>query len=97
MGGEHLVPVKRGEGFVGVRTGKRYDEGYLVYLGKDVSLEEITLKLGTLDQAYADILEDFLSQLGSLKIGNVVQWTADGKLKIIKARIASGTSSPKLP
>ena len=76
--GEHLVPCSdspRKSYFVGVRTGKIYDLGYLVYLGEEITTKEILRKLRLSDEAARDakpVLESFVQGLSAYKIGNVV-------------------------
>jgi len=76
--GEHLVPsleMPRLNLFVGVKTGKKYEKGYLVYLGKDVTVDDIGEKLGLkLEQMSLGrpAIESFITALQRFKIGNVV-------------------------
>ena len=76
--GEHLVPcleIPRQNLFVGVKSGKKYEKGYLVHVGKDISTADILNKLGLgEDQApqARPVIESFLVGLRSLKVGNVV-------------------------
>ena len=76
--GEHLLPcleMPRQNLFVGVKTGKKYEKGYLVYLGKDVSVDDIAEKLGLQSEQISlarPAIESFIAVLQSFKIGNVV-------------------------
>jgi hypothetical protein len=76
--GEFLVPyvlTPRRNCFIGLKTGKTYDSGYLVYIGKEVSTGEIITKLDIAEDAEADVralLQSFMDKLSVLKIGNVV-------------------------
>ncbi|NTW60247.1 MAG: hypothetical protein HGA43_13910 [Nitrospirae bacterium] len=76
--GEHLVPcleTTRQNCFVGVESGKKYEKGYIVYLGKDIDTEEIEEKLRIRDDWHAEarpVIESFLTALQSFKIGNVI-------------------------
>ena len=78
QGGEHLIPcleMPRRNIFVGVKTGKAHDKGYLVFLGKDVGTDDIFNKIGTAETGTdtdRKAMESFLQALQSLKIGNVV-------------------------
>lgn len=76
--GEHLVPsleMPRQNLFVGVKTGKKYEKGYLVYLGTDVSVDDIAEKLGLKPEQMSLsrlAIESFITALQSFKIGNVI-------------------------
>jgi hypothetical protein len=78
QGGEHLIPcleMPRRNIFVGVKTGKVHDKGYLVFLGKDVGADDIFNKSGmteTRTETDRKAMESFLQALQALKIGNVV-------------------------
>ena len=104
--GEHLVPcldIPRQNVFVGVKTGKRYKAGYLVFLGKDITAEDIFKKLNSEQPLQADrqAIESFLAELQSHKIGNVVslQFTSDDRchLKKIANHPAAEKSGRPLP
>ena len=77
--GEHLVPcleIPRENVLVGVRSGKKYKDGYLVYLGKDLTTEDILSELG-LGEGQGEsqarpVIDSFLAALQSFKIGNVI-------------------------
>ena len=80
-GGEHLVPslaMPRQNVFVGVKSGKKFAKGYLVYLGpRDVGTDEILNKLGmtaTATEVDRAALNSFLQGLQQFKIGNVVSF-----------------------
>ena len=100
--GEHLVPCldfPRKNVFIGVKTGTRYTTGYLVFLGKDISSEDILKKLNKTQPAQADrrAIESFLSELQSLKIGNVVslQFTDDDCCRFEKTADHPVTDKPR--
>jgi len=88
--GEHLVPclaLPRENTFIGVKTGKRYATGYLVFLGKEITAEDILKKLNDHpSQADRRVIESFLSALQGLTIGNVVslQFTTDECCRLTK-------------
>jgi len=69
------LEVPRQNLFVGVKSGKKYDKGYLVYLGEDIGCEDIICKLrveeGQLPQV-RHIIDSFIVALQSFKIGNVI-------------------------
>ena len=76
--GEHLVPClefPRQNLFVGVKSGKRYEKGYIVYLGEHISTEDILAKLrveeGQLSEAQS-VINSFLSALQTFRIGAVI-------------------------
>ena len=76
--GEHLIPcleIPRDNVFVGIKSGKKYKDGYLVYLGKDLTTEEILNELelgeGKVSQARS-VIDSFLASLQGFKIGNVI-------------------------
>ena len=67
------LAVPREDTFIGVKTGNRYTTGYLVFLGKEITAEDILKKLNNHpSQADRCVIESFLSELQGLKIGNVV-------------------------
>jgi hypothetical protein len=76
--GEHLVPcleIPRQNVFVGVKSGKKYEKGYLVYLGKDVTTEDILRELAVGEAEVSQVrsfIDSFLTALQSFKIGNVI-------------------------
>jgi hypothetical protein len=76
--GEHLVPcleIPRKNVLVGVKNGKKYKDGYLVYLGKDLTTEDILNELGLGEGEVSQarpVIDSFLAALQSFKIGNVI-------------------------
>jgi hypothetical protein len=108
-GGEHLLPQMADgatSGFVGVRSGKIIERGYVVYLGRDVTPEMMLEKFcerhpQPIDRATAlRRLETFVQALQPCKIGNVVSvsYTADGMpaIKVEQDYLLSGPDS-RLP
>jgi hypothetical protein len=83
-GGEHLVPcleMPRENVFIGVKTGKKHDKGYLAYIGVDVGTDDILKEIRRMDQTTEDdrkAMESFLQELQAFKIGNVVSITFSG-------------------
>ena len=92
--GEHLVPcleTPRQNCFVGVESGKKYEKGYIVYLGKDIGTEEIERKLRIRDDRRAEalpVIESFLTALQSFKIGNVISVSFIEKNKCVLTKEA---------
>ncbi len=90
--GEHLVPsleIPRQNVFVGVKTGKKYEKGYLVHVGEDVGPDDIAEKLGLKPEQISvarPTLESFIGALQGLKIGNVISisFTEDDKCVLTK-------------
>ncbi len=90
--GEHLIPcleIPRQNLFVGVKSGKKYEKGYLVYLGEDVTTEDILSELGLGEREVCQarpVIDSFLSVLQSFKIGNVISisFSETGKCDLIK-------------
>ena len=94
-GGEHLLPqlsdVTTG-GFVGMRSGKVVELGYVVYVGRDVTPEMMLKAFCERHHQPADRatalrrLEVFVHALQSCKVGNLlsVGYTAEGlpRLKV---------------
>jgi hypothetical protein len=76
--GEFLVPcflLPRRDCFIGLKTGKTYERGYLVYIGKEISTEEIITELDIPENAKTDaraIFKSFMEELAVYKIGNVI-------------------------
>ena len=76
--GEHLIPcleMPRQNLLVGVKSGKKYERGYLVHVGRDVTAEDILTKLQLEGDQVAQarpVIDSFLVALRGLKIGNVV-------------------------
>jgi hypothetical protein len=87
--GEYLLPQLSGDapsGFLGMRTGRTFEAGYIVYLGRDVTPEmlldefcEYNTPPRDLDLARAR-LSAFVQALQSCKIGNLlsISYTPDG-------------------
>lgn len=92
--GEHLIPcleMPRQNVLVGVKSGKKYERGYLVHVGKDVSAEDILNKLRVGEDEVAQarpVIDSFLVGLRSLKIGNVVSVSFPETDKCIVAKEA---------
>lgn len=99
--GEHLVPClesPRKNYFVGVKTGKIYDLGYLVYLGEDITPEEILGKLRLSDEAARGaqpILESFIRELTAYKIGNVVSVSFPESIRCVLKKEAEAPKSER--
>jgi hypothetical protein len=76
--GEHLVPcleIPRKNVLVGVKSGKEYKDRYIVYLGKDLTTEDILNELGLGEEQVSQarpVIDSFLAALHSFKIGNVI-------------------------
>jgi hypothetical protein len=67
--------MPRRDVLVGVRTGRRYNRGYMVYTGVDVSVNDILKKLAMTDDASDSdrkAIESFLSRIRDFKIGNII-------------------------
>lgn len=88
-GGEHLLPQLSNvpvSGFVGVRSGKSFERGYVVYVGRDVTPEMLLEAFCERHPQPADSgtalrrLEAFVQGLQSCKVGNLlsVSYSADG-------------------
>jgi hypothetical protein len=88
-GGEHLLPQLSDTaptGFVGVRSGKLFARGYVVYVGRDVTPEMMLEAFCERHPQPADRamalrrLEVFVQALQSCKVGNLlsVSYTAEG-------------------
>jgi hypothetical protein len=88
-GGEHLLPQlsdATAAGFVGARSGKIHERGYVVYVGRDVTPEMMLKAFCTrhpepADRATALLrLEAFVQALQSCRIGNElsVSYTPEG-------------------
>lgn len=108
-GGEHLLPQLSDvttDGFVGVRSGKVHERGYVVYVGRDVTPQMMLEAFCERHPWPADStvalrrLEEFVQALQSCKVGNVlsVSYTAEG-LPSIKVEQEYLLSEPdrKLP
>jgi hypothetical protein len=87
--GESLLPQLSGDapsGFIGLRSGRKFESGYIVYLGRDVTPEMMLddfceNNLPPDDRAVAlDRLRAYVQALQSCKIGNLVSisYTARG-------------------
>jgi len=88
-GGEHLLPQLSevtATGFVGVKSGKIHQRGYVVYVGTDVTPEMMLEAFCERHPQPADRaaalrrLEAFVLALQSCKVGNLlsVSYTAEG-------------------
>jgi hypothetical protein len=89
IGGEHLLPQLSdvsATGFVGVRSGKIFEHGYVVYVGRDVTPEMMLEAFCERHPQPADRptalrrLEAFVQALQTCKVGNLlsVSYTAEG-------------------
>ena len=107
-GGDFLVPLPAPgltSGFVGIRSGKRFQTGALVYIGVPITGADIRqriAKLQTFDaiQLSDALLDDYLDALAEFKIGNVlsITYTPDGRLTLAKtAEHTAFTPGPRLP
>jgi len=106
-GAEHLIPCLDGKtpAFVGIKTGKEYDRGYICYVGVDVSADDLLSKLKLEEfkgKEARPILEEYLRQLKQLKIGNVVtvSWAQPSmklELQKLAERPVLKDCNPKLP
>ena len=87
--GEHLLPQwsdVTAAGFIGVRSGKIHERGYVVYVGRDVTPEMMLEAFCERHPQPADRvaalrrLEAFVLALQSCKVGNLlsVSYTAEG-------------------
>ncbi len=85
---EHLMPdpARHDPVFVGVRSARRYDAGYICYVGVDVTAEDIAEQSREeLPRDALPMLDSFLRQLPQFKIDNVVAVTwRDGELELVK-------------
>jgi hypothetical protein len=92
--GEYLLPQLSGDapsGFLGMRTGRTFASGYIVYLGRDLTPEmildefcEYNTPPRDLDLA-RDRLGAYVAELQECKVGNLlsINYTADG-LPVLK-------------
>nr|CAP47838.1 putative integron gene cassette protein [uncultured bacterium] len=104
---EHLIPtfLNHEPYFVGLRSGKKFPHGIVSFIGKDVSSEDIIKRLSlSPDQRESVVLllVEYLQQLQSFKIGNVLSVSWSGvpkrlKLRLIKEHPSSSKKLPKLP
>jgi hypothetical protein len=103
--GEHLVPClskSRENVFIGVKTGKKHQRGYICYLGEELSPDDVLRKLGMSGDAAAEskpVLEAFFQQLARFKIGNVLEITFPGPNSCMLEKVAERPQSDlsKLP
>ncbi len=106
--GDFLVPVRE-EGrprFVGLRSGKAADLGRMVFVGKEVTVNDLFAKLvdsghkvGSVDQTVG-MLGDYLEMLQEHKIGNVIEIQAvaggTSRFRLVKvANTPSGAMKPR--
>jgi hypothetical protein len=92
--GEYLLPQLSGvnpSGFLGIRTGRTYEQGYVVYMGRDITAEALWTEFidyndppKDRDIAF-DRLSAFVQALQQCKVGNLlsISYTPDG-LPVIK-------------
>ena len=102
LSGEHLVPcleLPRENVFIGVKTGRKYTTGYVVFLGKDITTEDILKKLNKTQPPPSDrrAIESFLGELQPFKIGNVVSihFTSDDCCRLEKSADHPVAEKPK--
>jgi hypothetical protein len=99
-----LIPSLDGElGFVDIRTGKRYDSAYLVYIGRSITssdvLEKLLVRPGDMDQVRLAV-DSMIEELARFKVGNVVAVDAieSGKTRLrLVANAPKSKPGPKLP
>ena len=107
-GGDFLVPLPAAEatsGFIGIKSGKRFETGALVYLGVPVTTVDIRERIAAhaaFDASYLsdDLLDAYLDALADFKLCNVlsVSYTPSGQLTLNKtAEHFPFGSGPRLP
>ena len=98
--GEHLIPcleVPRQNLFVGVKSGKKYEKGYLVYLGKDITTQDIFSELALREEQFSQfqlVIDSFLTALQGFKVGNVVSLSFSEKDKCVLTKEAERPLMP---
>lgn len=78
--GDFLVPVcdSTGRFFFGLRSQKRYEQGRMVYLGKEITMNDIFAKLvdsGRKIESVSrttDLIREYMRMLQDYKIGNII-------------------------
>jgi hypothetical protein len=92
-----------GHWFVDLRTGKKHEAAYLVYLGRSITADEVLQKLANepIDLLRArNLINSLVGELHRFKIGNVVAVDdSDGesvKLRLV-ANAPRSRRGPKLP
>jgi hypothetical protein len=92
-----------GHWFVDLRTGKKHETAYLVYLGTSITAEDVLQKLSNepTDLVRArNLINSLIGELNRFKIGNVVAVEhSDGenvKLRLV-ANAPRSRPGPKLP
>ena len=99
-----LIPSVDGKlAFVDIRTGKRHDSAYLVYIGRSITasdvLEKLSVELGDMDRVRLAV-DSMIEELARFKVGNVVAVDAieSGKTRLrLVANAPKSRPGPKLP
>lgn len=106
VGKDFLIPNfrKSNNDFINIRTGRAVSRGVIVYIGVEITSEEILIKylknnsLEYEKEKCLNILNDYLSKVNQFKIGNVLSIGYDsGKLKLRKKFERVSYKSKKLP
>ncbi|MBL9091238.1 MAG: hypothetical protein JNL96_08435 [Planctomycetaceae bacterium] len=99
-----LLPAIDGSAqFEEIGTGKRYDMGYVVYTGKELSPDDVAKKC-TIEDSHLDalrrLIDSYLSEIAKFKVGNVVaiDHNADGQVRLrLISQMPKAKAGPKLP
>ena len=104
--GEFIIPVLSNppeSGFIGLKTGRSYKSGAISYIGKAIAVEDVLARLKTTPENKNHairILNSFLTQLQSFKVGNVVSVRYDSEgmpLLIMQSKRPPTEDNRRLP
>ena len=99
-----LIPSVDGElRFVDIRTGKRHESAYLVYIGRSITatdvLEKLSVEPSDLERVQR-LVDSLIEELARFKVGNVVAVESSEAERVRLRLVANAPKSrpgPKLP
>ena len=94
-----------GSGFVGIRSGKRWPYGCVSLIGRSVVASDVVdrasdrVRVSLQNDEAIEIIDRFISELGSLKIGNVISidYGQSGEFVLSLCRARPTQKKRKLP
>ncbi len=80
--------------FVEIGTGKTHDHAYIVFVGREITVEDILVRMERRNSESARLITSLINELQRFRIGNVVALTensGDG----VKLRLVSNSPRPR--
>jgi hypothetical protein len=96
--GNFVIPaLDGGLWFVDIRTGKRHENAYLVYIGRPICasdvLQKLTIEPGDLTRV-RNLLDSLINELQRFKVGNVVA-VEYSDANILRLRLVATAPKPR--